>query len=139
MTTHNDPYQQAVHQRRIAVGLDCRFCTAAHLPDPTSNQLGPWHAGDPGTSRAAALNNYPRSGTQRARVLSAIAAAGDHGATDYELGQALDLKVWVAGTRRGELMRDGWVHATPTTRPTDSGNAATVWTLTPAARAKLTP
>lgn len=94
------------------------------------NRPGPTHRHDPSTSTRAANRNMPRSGSQRARVLAALHAAGDFGCTDYELGQTLGILRTAAGTRRKELAEDGLVTATPRERITDTGSPAVVHVLT---------
>jgi hypothetical protein len=77
----------------------------------------------------------PRKGSQRARVLRAFEVdradpTEPIGFTDYELGRLLSMFRWVAGTRRGELIRDGWpIVDTGERRPTDTGSTAIVWAL----------
>lgn len=93
----------------------------------TANDEGPSHRGDPATSRIAARLNAPRSGTQRARVLLALA---ERAQTDYELERRLGLKHSSVGTRRGELVEGGFVEITDETRLTDTGSPAAVWRVT---------
>lgn len=98
-----------------------------------ANRPGPTHRQDPSTSRRAAMDNLPRSGSQRARVLAALHAAGDYGCTDFELHQQLGILRTAAGTRRKELAdRFGLVVATPRERVTDTGSMAVVHVLTDA-------
>lgn len=89
----------------------------------------------PRTSRDAAENVAPRSGTGRARVLATIAALG--GATDEEIQDQLNMRVQTETPRRNELVRDGFVVDSGTTRATSSGCAAIVWELTGDGRAVL--
>jgi hypothetical protein len=109
-------------------------CTGT--PEVGQNRLGHWRQGQPDTARLAALDNYVRSGTQRANVLHALVLAGEHGATDYELWVATNegpnrcLRPHVAGTRRKELCDEGLARSTPAYRPTDSGSDAVVWEVT---------
>ena len=100
------------------------------MPDPRRSMTGPFHRNDPQTSRDAATRDLPRKGTQRARVLDAFREVGPQGATDYEMGERLGLFRWVAGTRRGELIGDGWpIVDTGVRRPTDTASNAIVWAL----------
>ena len=117
-------FHSARHSSPIAA---CRLCAAleafpteltlfaAPIPDPpaipeiTANHLGGFRSTDPSTSRKAALDNYPRSGTQRARCFAAILMAGDRGATCAEVMDATDLAHQSASTRLSELKRGGWV------------------------------
>jgi hypothetical protein len=105
------------------------------LPTPDDNRLGQFHApwrGAPVTERRAAILVFPRTGTQRRRVLDFIASCDERGATDYEVAQALGSIThrWVLATRRGELEKDGWVRDSGKTRKTDTGSDAAVWVLT---------
>jgi hypothetical protein len=98
--------------------------------DPLIPRVGPSHHNDPETAREAARRDLPRKGTQRARVLDAFRELGETGATDYELGRRLEMFRWVAGTRRGELIEDGWLIVdSGERRVTDTGSRAIVWRL----------
>lgn len=91
------------------------------------------------TSAAAALKVLPKSGTQRAAVLDAIAEAyrgGYAGATDPELCRRLELSPNSERPRRGELVEMGLVEASEHTRRHE-GSEHIVWTLTPAALGAL--
>lgn len=68
-------------------------------------QLGPFQRHSE-TSRHTAIGNYPRSGTQRARVLMLI-AAGPH--TDNELVDLTGLSPSSVRPRRVELVDAGLV------------------------------
>lgn len=100
------------------------------IADPQTPRVGPFHRDDPETSVVAAMTDLPRKGTQRARVLEALQQLGATGATDYELGERLGLFRWVAGTRRGELIADGWpIVDSGERRLTDTASRAIVWCL----------
>lgn len=92
------------------------------------------------TSQRAALSAWPKAGTARARVLDAVAACGEYGATDDELVWDTDLPANTVRPRRGELVEHGWLTAAvddagqPRTRATTTGHDAQVWVLTPLAR-----
>jgi len=108
------------------------------LPDPGDERLGGFHApksGAPETEREAAIDVYPRSGTQRRRVLEAIAAAGDAGMTDDEL--TLELGICRAAARRCELKGDGWVEDAGRRRRTSVDGTAAAWRLTERGRAQI--
>lgn len=94
------------------------------------NRPGTSHAGGPETEVAAAEDNAPRSGSQRARVLVCLADAGNDGMTDWELGVALSILRTSAGKRRKELCEIGLVEDTGWRRKTDTGSSAVVWSLT---------
>lgn len=102
---------------------------AAPLPDPARPMRGRVHRDAHATELEAAARVAPRSGTQRARVLELLRDAGTLGLTDYELWQAgVGARPHVPGTRREELIADGWpIIATDERRPTDTGSPAIVW------------
>lgn len=97
------------------------------VDEPT---VGPSHAKDPWTSRAAAQDNSRRIVGQRMKVLGALVDAGDYGCTDYELGLSLGLLRTAAGTRRGELRDLLMCVGTDRTRLTDTGNKGQVHVVT---------
>lgn len=102
------------------------------FPDPERPRLGRFHRDGQPTERIAAALVAPRSGTQRARVLERLRAEGDHGATDYELWVGgIGARPHVAGTRREELIADGWpITDSGYRRLTDTRTPAIVWVLT---------
>lgn len=87
--------------------------------------LGPYERSS-GTSRQAAVDNFPRSGTQRARVLEFIAAAGPRGCTRDEVTAGLGLPDSSTDPRVWELLRGGFVEPTGETRETRAGSHADV-------------
>jgi hypothetical protein len=95
--------------------------------------MGRFHSNGQDTEISSATLVAPRSGTQRAAVLEHYQRVGERGATDYETWVALRPKCarpHVTGTRREELIRDGWKIAdTGERRPTDTGSPAIVWRL----------
>ena len=100
------------------------------LPDPARPRIGRFHTAGTDTERAAAVRVHPRSGTQRARVLSALMTQGQHGATDNELWRfhRIGARPHVPGTRREELIADGWpIIDSGRRRKTDTGTSAIVW------------
>ena len=98
-----------------------------------SDQLGPWQQHSD-ASRAAALDNFPRSGTQRARVLCAIAAADD-GLTDHEIVELCAISPSSERPRRVELVDAALVVDSGARRRTPLGSEATVWMVTDIGRA----
>lgn len=79
------------------------------------------------TSFEAAVDNLPRSGTQRRQILDAIRAAGYHGLTRDELEIALDLSGNAVRPRVRELQDEGHIEEDPErTRRTRSGSQAAV-------------
>lgn len=93
------------------------------------------------TSVRAALGVWPKTGTQRAKVLDAIREAGERGLTDDELIANEVVTFEACRARRGELESAGWItlkieDGEPATRATRSGNDARVWVLSPAAKGR---
>lgn len=103
------------------------------LSDPDATTLGKFHRDGHATERESAISVYPRTGTQRRKVLDYIARCGHQGATDRELQQNLSIRR--ARTRRQELVEGGWVIDSGVTRRLpDTGNHAIVWILSDAAK-----
>ena len=106
--------------------------TFEDLPDPGRPFVGRFHHGGRDTERNAAVKAEPRSGTARAKVLAELRRRGEHGATDYELNEMLlpGRRSVSAGTRRAELIRDGWpIVDSGRRRTTDTDTPAIVWRL----------
>ena len=82
---------------------------------------------DPETSHAAAEANPVIRGKQKLLVYEYLLVVGAHGATDYEIGRALNLLRTSAGKRRKELCDLGYVIDSGTRRQTDSKVTAIVW------------
>lgn len=102
--------------------------TEARRRASESPRTGRYHREGRDTERASARRVAPRTGTQRAKILARLQALGEYGSTDYENGQAFNMFRWVAGTRREELMVDGWpIMDSGKRRPTDTGSGAVVW------------
>lgn len=94
-------------------------------PDPTL--LGTLTGRDhPTTSRLAALHALPRTGTQRARVLSLLRNVKS-GLTDEQMQAALALSPNSQRPRRVELVSGGWVKDSGLRRPTAMGCDSIVW------------
>jgi len=108
---------------------------------PDTNHLGRFQAHS-ATSRNAALAVYPRTGTQRARVLNYLRSARD-GRTDEEIATGLAMNPSSVRPRRIELVTGGWARAmftaagAPVERRTRAGVDAQVWEATNAARSYL--
>jgi hypothetical protein len=71
---------------------------------------------DPTTSHDAGADVAPRTGTQRWRLLKAIAAAGDAGLTNEEAAELTGIALRSSGPRLAELKHGGWIAATGKTR-----------------------
>lgn len=83
----------------------------------------------PETSRVAAGRIAGHAGTLRAAVLSMLRERGEHGATDQEIQDALQLPSNTEIPRRWELVNAGAVVASGRKRKTRSNCPATVWVL----------
>lgn len=114
--------------------------TPTVLSDPTENTPGAARRAAPLTSRTARLDVWPKTGTQRARILDALVRGErDHGRgwTDDDLILRTGMPHQSVGPRRGELVAGGWIEDSGLRRPTRSGAPAIVWELTAKARAHL--
>jgi hypothetical protein len=111
--------------------VDATRPCSCQRPDPAREMVGRYHSTGGDTEREAAARVAPKSGTQRAAVLQHLRGVGDLGSTDYETWVALGhicVRPHVPGTRREELIRDGWPIAdSGIRRLTDTGNKAIVW------------
>lgn len=101
---------------------------------PAGNELGPFQRHSE-TSRKAAIDNYPRSGSQRARILDALI---DRPQTREELEHTTGLSGNAVRPRVVELIDGEWVrelrdHTGLVERQTASGSAAVVLCATPKA------
>lgn len=123
---------------RIGVEPDGEFIVGhPDVMDPSVTDLGPF-ARRSDASRDAALQNYPQAGSQRERVLHAIAKAGVRGATRDELAQTLELGDSTVDARVWELKRGAFVRDEPERqRDTRQGGKANVLVLTDKARLVL--
>lgn len=79
------------------------------------------------TSRAAAKNMLPTSGTMRRRVYETIKAQRDMGRTDSELEATLNGKHQTISASRRSLVLDGWIIDSGKTRKNAQGNDCIVW------------
>jgi hypothetical protein len=107
--------------------------------DVAARKLGPFAAKSE-TSRQAALVNYPKSGTQRARILRTIVQGAD-GRTREELASLLGLPDNSVRPRVRELIDGGWIvvhvrDGEAVTRKTALGNQSEVLIPTAKARAR---
>jgi hypothetical protein len=95
--------------------------------------LGPFGKGGD-TSRRAAINAYPKSGTQRWQVFLEIAKAYSHrfGLTRNECSVRLGIPDSSADARVLELRQGGWIQETERTRQTENGQEARILEPTPA-------
>src|SRR5215218_2336656 len=82
------------------------------------------------TAQAAAVDVYPRSGTQRYRVLLDIFAAGEEGRTRDEIAEGLNMSPNTVRPRVKELLDAGWITTNGQTRPSLLGRHAEVLIVT---------
>lgn len=107
----------------------------AHMDSLAAADQGAVGANHPETSRKAAKAVAPKRGTLRDVLFGVIANAGEHGRTDAELHQAVDVDwrtdIRSIGSARIDL-RDkyGLIRDSGRTRLTPGGNEAIVWVLT---------
>lgn len=80
------------------------------------------------TSKAAAIDNEPRAGTQRWRVLNVLRAC-PWGLTDHEMQEMLGMNPSTQRPRRIELVNAGLIKDSGRTRATQSGKQAVVWVV----------
>ena len=106
---------------QLALGLEfCPHCGGRldeELENVDGNRLGGF-ARDSETSRKAALENFPRSGSQRRRVLLIVVRAGHAGRTSDEIADRYEINLYSVKPRLLELRRGGWVRRTGERRTT---------------------
>jgi hypothetical protein len=117
------------HQESLLQGADAG---TRHLIDPTTPTLGPFQSHSR-TSRQAALDNYPRSGTQRWRIIEALAETPE-GLTREQLSELLGIVLNSILPRVVELLNAGWIEESGGTRKTRQRCNAAVLVLTTRAR-----
>ena len=104
--------------------------------DPSENRLGHF-ARESSTSRKAALDNYPRSGTQRERCLRAIVGAGARGLTSDEIAERHHMRLYSVKPRLIELREGGWIERNGDTRPSPTGSDVDVYVATAKGRTEV--
>jgi hypothetical protein len=83
---------------------------------------------DPSTSQKAAFDAAPRTGTQRAVALRAIASAGGQGMTYWDVERATGITgVW---KRLSELKQGGWIKVIDTRAIPATGSDGEVYAVT---------
>lgn len=120
-------------------------------PALTDSQLGPF-AKDSETSRQAAIDNYPRQGGQRHKILLTFAAqiekwdaekeqtTGErHGYTRDDLERLTHLSGNAVRPRVKELLEGGYLEESDETRPTRAGSEASVLQITEDGRRVFLP
>lgn len=98
--------------------------------DPKENRLGKFRAGQSDTARKAAIQNYPRSGTQRHMVLMAIVLAGEEGRTSDEISRDYEIRLYTVKPRIVELREGGWIEMNGKMRPSETGAGVDVHVAT---------
>ncbi|MCA9070495.1 MAG: hypothetical protein KDA84_16300 [Planctomycetaceae bacterium] len=88
------------------------------------------------TSQQAAAGIRPDAPQLAEMILHYIREQGDHGATDAEIQEALNLDGNTERPRRGRLVDDGLVENSKRTRPTPKGHPAIVWVANDGAKPK---
>jgi hypothetical protein len=81
------------------------------------------------TSRVAAVEAVPLTGTKRQAVFEFIRECGDYGATDEEIQTALNMNPSTQRPRRVELCDQWRIVESGRTRRTRSGRQAVVWVV----------
>lgn len=133
-----DGYRPADRRTRA-----CRLCGAVcgasrgpmaplTVDAPVTQPLALWPTTPPTngtvTSQAAADSLSEQALTeQQRRVLNALWKARPGGLTDEEIQRITGLNPSSERPRRGELLAQGWIEDSGTTRPTESGRSAVVW------------
>lgn len=79
------------------------------------------------TSRLAAENVLPRTGTLRRRVYDFFVSRGLNGATDDEAQDIMHIDGNTMRPTRGSLVKDGYLIDTGTTRKNAKGHDCIVW------------
>lgn len=103
------------------------------LSDLGESKLGPF-AKDSETSRKAALDAYPRQGTQRSRIIAVLA---QRPLTREGLANRLDLSENTIRPRVKELIEGGWIEETMHTYKTTRGSDAKVLKISGRAAVEL--
>lgn len=99
------------------------------VEEPGERALGGFRQGSD-SARKAALDNYPRSGTQRELVLLVLASAGERGMTSDEIAREEGINLYSVKPRLIELREGGWAEQNGKTRPSPRGSATDVYVAT---------
>lgn len=109
------------------------------LEDPGVNRVGR-SRGRQRTENHAAQLQMPKSGTARAKVLSAFIAdrrEGGDGLIDEDVSARLGMNLYTAAPRRTELVNMGWLRSSGRVGRTKMNSESIKWELTPAAIERL--
>lgn len=120
------PGQQEVALKAAMMGIASYNSDPTFL-DPAANKEGPSPRGK-ATSKRAALANWPRSGSQRARILELMLSepVRTRGMTRERIGYELGMSGDAVRPRVLELIAGGWLFETEHTRPSIHGNDSVV-------------
>lgn len=125
--------QQAAALIELGVDHGDEYVVMKRPPAPSAEvaapALGPFSK-ESRTSRAAALDNFPRSGTQRFRVVMAIGHHQQVGRTRDELAEELRLGDSSVDARVWELLQGALAVESELTRATRQGSQAKAVKLT---------
>ncbi len=97
-------------------------------PEASQTTTGTDH---PETSHMAAARVWPKTGTQRAKILKLLYTLWPGGLTDEEIQDRLGMPANSERPRRIELTRMGWLVDTGHTRETRGGDPAILWQYVP--------
>lgn len=101
--------------------------------DVDAPRAGGARRGDPGTSKQAASNATPRTGSQRAKAMAAIIARGPRGATAHDVFDDTGIDgIW---KRVSDLKHGGWLNVIGTRIPDGKSDAVEVYVPSAKARA----
>lgn len=106
----------------------CRFDHATRK-EPIDRQHVAIHKNAQETSRIAASNVLPKTGTKRRQTYELIKDSGMFGLCDHEIEEKTGWLHQSASSIRNGLMRDGWIKDSGQRRTTPSGNPAIVWII----------
>lgn len=121
------PPVRAVHVREHTRYVKPRGVAAS---SPTADGPGRVRRDGSSTSKAAALQVLPKSGTWRGKVLAFVVGRGEVGATFEEICRGLGRDYSNIGPRVRELVEGGWVEDSRSTRRGTSGSDQMVWRAT---------
>lgn len=123
---------EALRRAELEVDAYVRRQTAMREEEVRGNREGKLVAEPPGTSAKSARLVAPRTGSQRARILTAVVEYG--GLTDHELAERLRLLDNSVRPRRSELLTSGYVRDSGRVRQ-HRGSSWVVWEATEAGMA----
>jgi hypothetical protein len=120
----------------ILPAADLANGTIYELDAHDQTKLGGFRSGSD-SARKAAIDNYPRSGSQRHRVLVALVEAGERGVTSDEIHASTGMNLYSVKPRLIELREGGWAEQNGKTRPSPRGSATDVYVATERGKAAV--